>query len=75
MESADEWRARKEDEIAAKRHADMLPIARPVDWDGNGHGHVYLVDANGKKLASLLGTDEAKVTLAKLLVHVINRRD
>jgi hypothetical protein len=43
-----------------------LTTAAPGTPDGNGH--VYLVDADGKKLASLWGKPDQKMALAKLFI-------
>lgn len=37
-----------------------------------GNGHVYLVDGNGRKIASLWGKPEEKIALAKMIVNARN---
>lgn len=33
----------------------------------DGSGHVYIIDANGRKIASMWGKTEEKIALAKLI--------
>lgn len=38
-------------------------------FDGHhGRGHVYIVDANGRKIASLWGTAENKMAMKDLII-------
>lgn len=34
-----------------------------------GSGHVYLIDANNRKIASLWGTADEKIALAQLIIN------
>lgn len=51
---------------------------RPWDWtwvqtnSGSGGGHVYLVDANGRKIAAIWGPAEEKQATADLIVASVN---
>lgn len=36
---------------------------------GNGSFHLYVVDANGRKIAALWGTAEEKIALGRLIVE------
>lgn len=40
---------------------------------GLGNGHVYIVDATGKKVASLWGNAETKMALADLIIEASKR--
>ena len=44
-----------------------LTTARAGDHHGNGH--VYIIDANGKKIASIWGTAAMKMGLAQLIIE------
>lgn len=54
--------------------SDLAP--RPWDWTwipaGNGGGHIYLTDANGRKIGVLWGKPEEKKAAAELLVSMVN---
>lgn len=50
---------------------DYLVTAPPGEHEGSGH--VYIVDATGKKLASLWGTKETKIAMATLILDAANR--
>ncbi len=41
--------------------------------DHHGMGHVYIVDATGKKLMSLWGTPDVKMALATLIIEARDR--
>lgn len=40
-----------------------------------GKGHVYLLDANGRKIASLWGKPEEKLALAELICDASEKND
>lgn len=52
----------------------------PTPWDwtvsetpsANGHHHVYLVDATGRKIGALWGKGPEKEAMAKLIVYRVN---
>lgn len=54
--------------------------AAPRPWDvvasltvgNNGVGHVYLVDANGRKIAAIWGKTEEKEATANLTLDAVN---
>lgn len=50
---------------------DYMITARPGEHEGSGH--VYIVDANGKKLASLWGPKETKIAMAQLILDAANK--
>lgn len=58
----------------------MSEIApRPWDWifvsaNASGGGHLYLIDANGRKIAALWGGADEKQANAELIVQLINAR-
>lgn len=39
------------------------------EGDHHGKGHVYIVDATGKRLASLWGPPDVKMGLAELIIN------
>lgn len=41
--------------------------AQPGDY--HGHGHVYIVDANGRKIGALWGKPDEKMALADLILR------
>ena len=56
----------------------MDPNLAPGPWhfettagvtEHDGHGHVYMVDANGRKIASLWGSAETKIATADLMIE------
>lgn len=40
-----------------------------------GQGHVYIVDANGRKIASIWGSAEEKVLVAEMMIAARNNVD
>jgi len=54
------------------------PAPRPwnVEWSAsftaNGVGHVYIVDATGRKIAAIWGKADEKGDTAALIVRVVN---
>lgn len=57
--------------------AQLLEAAHPRPWDwtwvGNGTGgHVYLTDANGRKIAALWGKSGEREAAADLIVALVN---
>jgi hypothetical protein len=56
------------------------PAPRPWDWTwvsvdtANGGGHVYLVDANGRKIGAIWGKVEEKQATADLIISAVNAR-
>lgn len=44
----------------------LLVTARPVQHQGAGH--VYIVDASGRKIASVWGTPDEKMALADMII-------
>lgn len=40
----------------------------PFNVTMNSYGFAYIVDANGKKLATLFGTDKVKASVAALII-------
>jgi hypothetical protein len=53
------------------------PAPRPWDWmfiaTGQGvRGHVYITDANGRKIAAIWGKDEEKQATADLIISAVN---
>ncbi len=50
-----------------------MTTARPGEHDGAGH--VYIIDANGKKIASLWGPGAHKLQLASLIIKASERDD
>lgn len=62
---------RTEDELLKAAHP------RPWDWtwigaNASGGGHVYLTDANGRKIAAVWGKAEEKEATADLIVALVN---
>jgi hypothetical protein len=50
---------------------------RPWDWifvsaNASGGGHIYLVDANGRKIAAIWGKAEEKEATADLILKAVN---
>ena len=43
-----------------------MVTAKPGDHDGNGH--VYIIDANGRKIANIWGKPDEKMALAQLII-------
>lgn len=48
----------------------------PWSWEDNapegrpyGTGHVYIIDANGRKIASIWGKPEEKIAIADLVIE------
>ena len=58
-----------------------IPVApphlppRPYRYEVNGIGFVYLLDANGRKIATLLGNAEQRVALAQFIVDAPHATD
>jgi hypothetical protein len=56
----------------------MQPAPRPWTWSwqasygGSGGGHVYILDANGRKIAAVWGKAEEKTATAELIVRSAN---
>jgi len=56
---------------------DFIP-PRPWNWvwvaahTGSGGGHVYLTDANGRKIAALWGKPDEKAAAAELITFLVN---
>ena len=55
-----------------REHEANLP-PRPYSYqvmerlDGGGAGHIYILDANGRKIASIWGKGTEKIALAELI--------
>lgn len=50
------------------------PKPSPLPWGFEEcHGHIYLTDATGKKIASMLGTQAVKTDNAALILEAINK--
>jgi hypothetical protein len=53
---------------------------RPWDWiwvgenTASGGGHIYLIDANKRKIAAIWGKAEEKRATAELIVASVNER-
>lgn len=55
--------------------SDLPPL--PFDYESNrlanskheGAGHVWLLDANGKRIANIFGTGRQKMALVKLMIE------
>lgn len=45
----------------------------PFGFDATDYGHVYLLDANGRKIASLWGRPDEKIALAELVIEASRR--
>lgn len=54
-----------------KKHLPPLPWSLEMSGtaSNNGAHHVYLVDATGKKIAALWGTDKSKQALGEWLME------
>ena len=57
----------------------MLKAAHPRPWDwtwvsanASGGGHVYLTDANGRKIGAIWGKAEEKEAAADLIISSVN---
>ena len=52
------------------------PLPWLIQWSrhpsGNGWGHVYLIDANGRKIAAIWGKPEEKIETAQLILDRVN---
>jgi len=51
---------------------------RPWDWtwvsaNASGGGHIYLLDANGRKIAAIWGKGEEKEATADLIISLVNK--
>jgi hypothetical protein len=64
---------------SAEREDELLKLVHPRPWNwiaigGNASGahHIYLVDANDRKIAALWGKAEEKVAAVKLIIKLIN---
>lgn len=62
-----------------KHEDELLPLAHPRPWNwtfvaanASGAGHIYLTDANGRKIAALWGKAEEKQAAAVLIVRLVN---
>lgn len=56
-------------------HKFALPLEYEITAPPGAHegsGHVYIVDATGKKLASLWGSAEAKMALCQIILDAAN---
>lgn len=58
---------------------DLLKVAHPRPWNwtwvsanASGGGHIYLTDANGRKIAAVWGGSEEKRATAELVVKLVN---
>jgi len=59
----------------------MIHEAHPLPWDwaaalrptANGHFQIYLVDANGRKIAAIWGKPEERQAIAKHIVALVNK--
>lgn len=50
---------------------------RPWDWtfvsaNASGGGHIYITDANGRKIAAIWGKAEEKTATADLIIAAVN---
>lgn len=59
--------------------ASLLATAHPRPWDwiwvganASGGGHVYLVDADGRKIAAVWGKADEKKAAADLIISLVN---
>lgn len=65
------------DTVARVTQYDRLP-PRPWNWvtadspSGNGAFHIYLTDANGRKIAALWGKGDEKQAMAEHIVAMAN---
>jgi hypothetical protein len=57
----------------------MMTEAAPRPWDwifvganASGGGHIYLVDATGRKIAAIWGKAEEKQATADLIIRTVN---
>jgi hypothetical protein len=56
--------------------------AAPLPWDwiwvqtdkGSGGGHIYIVDANGRKIAAIWGKADEKQATADLIITAVNEK-
>lgn len=54
----------------------------PLPWDwmfvgansATGGGHIYLTDANGRKIAAIWGKADEKVKTADLIIEAVNAK-
>jgi hypothetical protein len=57
------------------------PAPRPWDWifvatgSGSDFGHVYIVDANNRKIAAVWGKAGEKQKTADLIIEAVNSAD
>ena len=59
---------------------DIASLAAPRPWHsewsgtftGNGSYHIYLVDANGRKIAAIWGKQDEKLATAELILSMVN---
>ena len=57
----------------------LLKVAHPRPWNwtwvganASGGGHIYLTDANGRKIAAVWGKANEKQAAAELVVALVN---
>lgn len=52
------------------------PAPLPWDWvtNSDGTGHVYLIDATGRKIGVIWGKPDEKVATADLILECCNER-
>jgi hypothetical protein len=55
------------------------PAPRPWNWilvgEANStRGHIYVVDANGRKIAAVWGRPEEKHATAELIIRAVNEQ-
>lgn len=62
-----------------RRGAELLAIAAPRPWDwtwvganASGGGHIYITDANGRKIAAIWGKAKEKQATADLIIKLVN---
>ena len=54
-------------EALPPRPWEYLTTARPGEHDGSGH--IYIIDANGRKIASIWGPAETKMAIVNLILR------
>ena len=56
--------------------ASIKPAPLPWDWEWRptmfGPGHLYIVDANGRRIAAVWGQHPEKEATAKLIIESVN---
>jgi hypothetical protein len=63
----------------ARTEEQLIGVAHPRPWNwtwvganASGGGHVYLTDANGRKIAAVWGKADEKQAAAELIVGCVN---